>query len=59
MKKLRYSFATIALLVSLSVIPLFQGMGAPSAASAASSHHVNTSSAVAFIRPPCGTASDC
>lgn len=59
MKKLRCALATIALAATLLGGLALQGFGSASLASAVSSHHVSTSSVVAFIRPPCGSASDC
>jgi hypothetical protein len=68
MKKIRYSLATIALLATLSALPLLQGMGLASLANTATSRHVTASSVVGqstkseAYKPnwPCPTAgSDC
>ena len=68
MKKIRYSLATIALLATLSGLPLLQGMGLASLANTATSRHVTASSvagqsakSVAFLhKPPCPWAgADC
>ena len=67
MKKFRCSLATIALLVSLSGISLFQGMGSAALANAASSHHASSIRAASLagksvaFKPNwhCGAVIDC